>query len=158
MKRLWTRIMLFCRSFLQAVAEKFYIEITDEKWSVCEQFIKFILVGCSNAAVSLATYYIIIIICGHQTYLIGQTIGYIVGIVNSFFWNKKFVFSDTKQRSSYLFVKMCMCYGVTYFLQIGVLYILVEFCRVSTFLSPLIAIIITTPINFLLNRSWAFRK
>ena len=48
------------------------------------QFFKFGLVGCSNSAVTLLVYYACIWILGTEFYLLGQTIGYIAAVINSF--------------------------------------------------------------------------
>ena len=132
-------------------------KLTDETWNVCEQFIKFLLVGCSNTVVVLVVYYIVVWIAGTKYYLLGQTIGYGVGILNSFFWNSRFVFSNAQESQGKAFIKMCACYGITYLLQMGVLYVFVEWLSMSEWLAPMIAIIITTPINFVLNKLLAFK-
>ena len=133
-------------------------ELSDQTWSVCEQFIKFLLVGCSNTVVVLVVYYIVVWIGGKEYYLLGQTAGYGVGILNSFFWNSKFVFSDSQETHGRAFIKMCACYGVTYIIQMALLYAFVEWFLMSEFLAPIVAIVITTPINFVLNKLLAFKE
>ncbi len=150
--------MRFCRFCLQKIASLFKITITDEKWNVCEQFIKFALVGCSNAVVTLIIYNIIVFFFGEGCYIVGQTLGYIAGIINSYFWNSRLVFENTDQPKTKSFFKMFICYLVTYFLQIGLLYAFVNFFKLSAFISPILAILITTPINFIINKLWAFNE
>lgn len=156
MRKLWNSLMCICRMMVQLVAQIAHIEITDKMWESLEQFIKFGLVGCLNAIVTLVIYDFIIIVAGENMYLIAQTIGYIGGIFNSYFWNSRFVFQGRKRKVN-SFAKMCICYGSTYFIQMGLLYVFVEIFHWSSFLAPIIAIIITTPINFVLNKMWAFR-
>ena len=92
--------MHLCRTVLQWMLHPFHITITDDTWFVWEQFIKFALVGCSNAVVTLIVYNIMVLLFGAGIYLYAQTIGYIAGIVNSFFWNSRFVFNSGEQKSA----------------------------------------------------------
>lgn len=132
-------------------------ELTDDAWKVFEQFFKFLLVGLSNTVVVLVVYYIVVWLGGTKLYLLGQTLGYAVGIVNSFFWNSKLVFSRSQESKGMAFVKMCACYGITYVIQMGLLYAFVEWLSITEWLAPVIAIIITTPINFIMNKMFAFK-
>ncbi len=157
MKKIWTMLMRFARFCLTLVAKPLHLDVTDENWNVWEQFIKFVLVGCSNALITLLVYYAIVLAFGKSAYLAGQTVGYIAGIFNSFFWNSRFVFSAQQASNKQAFVKMCVCYGATYFVQTGLLYLFVSVWSMSEFLAPILAILITTPINFALNKLWAFR-
>lgn len=146
-----------CRWCLSGVFSLLHIELSDKLWITMEQFIKFACVGCSNAVILLAVYYIIIFIFGESAYLLGQTLGYVAGIVNSYFWNSRIVFhADAAAKPRGAFIRMCMCYGITYIIQIGILYAGVELLHISEMIVPVVAILITTPVNFLLNRSFAF--
>ncbi len=127
------------------------------KLSTAIQFIKFLLVGASNTVVLLIVYYLILWIFGEKFYMLGETLGYIAGIFNSFFWNSKYVFTGKKNAGASSFIKMALSYGITYLIQAGLLYIFVEKFIMLEELAPIIAIIITTPINFVLNKVFAFR-
>ena len=154
----WAFLMNIVRRCLSACFKIAGKELSNDIWNAFEQFIKFLLVGCSNTVVVLIVYYVVVWIGGTQYYLLGQTLGYGVGILNSYFWNSRYVFSRNERSTPKTFVKMCICYGATYIIQISILYILVDILTFSEFLSPIIAIIITTPINFILNRVFAFKE
>lgn len=128
----------------------------DIKRKALIQFIKFIIIGFSNAFINLAIYYGIILI-NKNLYLLANTIGYTCGILNSFYWNNKFVFKNSSEKKMHSFIKTFMCYGITYLLQTALLFIMVDIFKWSRFIAPLINIVITTPINFLLNKYWAFK-
>lgn len=156
-RKIWRILIRPCRWCLSGFLSLLRIELSDKLWSTVEQFIKFACVGCSNAIILLAVYYITIFIWGESAYLLGQTFGYVAGIVNSYFWNSRIVFHigvATKPRE--IFIRMCMCYGITYIMQMGILYAGVELLHISEMIVPVVAIFITTPVNFLLNRSFAF--
>lgn len=121
------------------------------------QFFKFGLVGCSNSAVTLLVYYACIWILGTEFYLLGQTIGYIAAVINSFFWNSRYVFNDIQVNKIHVFVKMCLCNVVIYVMQMLFLYCFVDMMSVSEKIAPVIAILITLPVNFILNKVFAFK-
>jgi len=149
--------MWFCKGCMSLLYRLLRQELTGERWAVWEQFIKFVLVGCSNTVVVLIVYYLVIWIAGPAYYLEGQTLGYVVGILNSYFWNSRYVFSDYQGKKGNSFWKMCLCYGLTYVIQMGLLYGMIEIVQWSEMIAPVIAILITTPINFVLNKVMAFK-
>jgi len=101
--------------------------------------------------------YLIIWIGGEKCYLFGQTIGYIVAIFNAFFWNSRYVFSDYHGDKRVAFFKMCLCNGMVYLFQIAVSFLSVKFFIVSEWIAPIVAISAALPVNFILNKLFAFR-
>lgn len=123
------------------------------------QFIKFGIVGVSNTLISLIVYYIFLWI-DPELYLIGNVVGWIVSVANSFFWNNKYVFmSETSGVREALkkIGKTYLSYGATFLLSTGLLYLEVDIFHWSAAVSPVLNLIITIPLNFLLNKFWAFR-
>jgi len=157
-RSLWEPVKRLTRYVLKLASKLFRFKVTDDIQHVWDQFVKFAFIGLSNALITLTFYYVIILVFGNGAYLIGQTIGYIAGIINSFFWNSRFVFLEHKQGKIHSFLKMTLCYALTYGIQIGLLYLFVNVCGISAFLSPVLAILISTPINFFLNKLWAFSE
>lgn len=153
----WKALMQLARRIVSLLAKPFSLRITDERWGVLEQFIKFVLVGCSNVAITLSVYYLVLWV-RPTWYLFGNTIGYLAGILNSFFWNCRVVFTENNSPRVIVFGKMLLCYGLTWFLQTGLLYLFVEHCGISKIVTPLLTVLITTPINFVLNKIWAFHQ
>jgi putative flippase GtrA len=124
------------------------------------QFIKFGLVGVSNTAISLTVYYLFVWI-NPELYLVGSTVGAIVSIANSFYWNNKYVFSSKRMGALEVLVRLgktYISYGVTFVLGITLLYIEVDVLGLSVVLCPLANRAITIPLNFLLNKYWTFRQ
>ena len=120
------------------------------------QFFKFCLVGCSNVLVTYGIYYILIW-CGIN-YIIANTIGYIAGIFNAYIWNKKYVFNEKKISTIKTLVKTFASYGITYCISTTILYICTALIGISELISPIVTLFITTPINFMLNKLWVFKK
>ena len=54
------------------------------------QFIKFVFVGISNTVISYVAYFILIKIGLH--YIVASVVGFLMSVLNSFYWNNKYVF------------------------------------------------------------------
>lgn len=124
------------------------------------QFIKFGLVGVSNTLVSLAVYYLFYFI-DQRLYLVGNVVGWIVSVANSFYWNNRFVFSGTEKGRGVILKKLLktyFSYGATFLLSTLMLYVEVDILAWSGVLCPVLNLIVTIPLNFLLNKYWAFAE
>ena len=53
--------------------------------------------------------------------------------------------------------KTYLCYGATFLLSTGLLFLEVEILHWSAVISPVLNLLITIPLNFLLNKFWAFQ-
>lgn len=123
------------------------------------QFLKFGIVGLSNTFVSLAIYYVFLWI-DQKLYLIGNVVGWVVSVANAYYWNNKYVFGDGQKGFIQMLKKMAktyLSYGATFLLSTLFLYIEVDILGLSSVISPFINLVITIPLNFLLNKFWAFR-
>lgn len=157
-ERFWLFLMKLAKAVFAFFFRIFGKQLSDTAWEKIEQFIRFCFVGLTSAVVLLAVYYCIIFIFGKKYYLPAQAVGYAASILNAFALNSRFVFSAQSNKNIALFVKMCSCYVLTFFIQMGLVYTQVEILHFSETVAPIIAILITTPINFLLNKLFAFRK
>lgn len=143
--------------------QKFFrkMGVTDRAsfWNLFWQFFKFGLVGLSNTAVSMICYYIVLFI-DPDLYLLGSIIGTVVSIANAFYWNDKFVFSvncqDWRSKLKRL-GKTYISYGGTSILSNVLLWVEVTFFGVSRALAPIVNLIVTIPLNFIINKLWTFR-
>lgn len=124
------------------------------------QFIKFGLVGISNTVVSMVCYYIFLFI-NEDLYLLGSIMGTIVSIANAFYWNDKYVFkgnqNDWKSKLKRL-GKTYLSYGGTSLLSNVLLWIEVSFFYVNKNIAPIVNLLITIPLNYLINKFWTFKK
>src|SRR5574344_1817420 len=122
------------------------------------QFIKFGIVGLSNTIISYLVYTILVYFGVY--YLISSIIGFIVSVLNSFFWNNKYIFIENKSQSIFKsLLKTFASYAFTGLVLSNVLlYTAVSFFNISKYIAPLISLGITVPLNFVLNKFWAFRE
>ena len=132
----------------------------DKKGEIILQFIKFGIVGVSNTLVAWACYYFFLWF-DEDLYMVGSVVGTVVSIANAFFWNDKFVFkSDNNDWRSKLkrLGKTYVSYGGTSLLGILLLWIEVRFLGISKVIAPPVNLLITMPLNFLMNKYWTFCK
>ena len=124
------------------------------------QFIKFGLVGVSNTLVAWICYYLFLWF-DEDLYILGSVVGGIVSIANAFYWNDKFVFksnnNDWRSKLKRL-GKTYISYGGTSLFGLFLLWVEVRFLGVSKVIAPPLNLIITIPLNFMLNRNWTFGK
>ena len=120
------------------------------------QFIKFGLVGISNTLISLAIYYIMVWMGFH--YIVANLVGFVITVINSFYWNNKYVFKKQNEKNKKKsFVKMACSYGLTALLSNGLLFLFIDVMNISKYIAPLICLMISVPLNFVLNKIWAFK-
>lgn len=129
------------------------------------QFVKFGIVGASNTLLSLAITYACIFVYYLLTKKtdtlilnIGTVLGYVVGVLNSFFWNNKYVFKGKQEQSNNkVLAKTFVCYGVTFVISTVLMNFLVIYCSVPEAIAPIPRLALTVPLNFIANKFWAFK-
>jgi putative flippase GtrA len=124
-------------------------------WSVFEdltKFVKFGVVGISNALISFIVYCILIFM--NTNYIIANTIGFIVSVFNAYYWNKKYVF---KKDPPGAIIKVFIVYGLTFVLNTILLFFMVNNLDISSYIAPIIILCLITPINYLFNKLWALK-
>ena len=124
--------------------------------ALVKQFFKFGLVGISNTLISLGVYYLFIFF-NPSLYMVGYILGFLISVLNAYFWNNKYVFQKTKQGHLIPLLKTYLSYGITFGVEFVLLFVMVNFLHVPEALAPIINLAINIPLNFLLNKFWAFK-
>lgn len=132
------------------------MKVFEKYMPTVRQFIKFGLVGASNTLISLAIYYLFIWI-NPDMYLIGNTIGFFVSVLNAYYWSNKYVFEKKEKGNLKPLIKTFISYGSTFLLSTFLLYFWVNNVGIDKTVAPIINLLITIPLNFLLNKLWAFK-
>ena len=123
------------------------------------QFIKFGIVGVSNTAV----YYIFYsgLVYMKVPYLLANIVAAIVSILNSYFWNNRYVFTMEKNEKRNIWgtlIKTFLAYAGTWLVLSNIILVFfVEIIRVSEYIAPIFVLFITVPLNFVINKFWAFK-
>lgn len=124
------------------------------------QFIKFGFVGGINTVLSYAIYYVLCIILGFN-YLLSQGIAWFITVFISYVLNNIMTFSDggSTNWSIKNLVKVYISYSVTgLFLATFLSWIWVDVLSIEKAFAPIINLFFTIPLNFLLNKYWAYAK
>lgn len=120
------------------------------------QLIKFGIVGISNTLLTAATIWVFLKVFHFNDYT-SNIIGYIVGLVNSFIWNRKWTFASNTRVKDTLF-KFIITFAISYIFQLGNLYLLIHYTQIDSYLCQLISIVVYTGINFILNKYYTFKN
>lgn len=133
------------------------------------QFIKFCLVGVSNTLISygieMLGYYVLLRNSSWQEntkILVISVTAFVISVTNSYYWNNVYVFrsAGTSDILTHLrrYCKVFLSYGVTGLVLGPALKIWLTSFSIPLWFASLAVLVITIPINFLLNKLWAFRK
>lgn len=156
MEKIWNVIekcMHFC------ICKVLKLEISADVWEKWCQFVQFAIVGLSNTFISYAVYMILLLMS--VNYLIANIVGFLVSVVNAFYWNNRYVFKE--QEGEYrvwwkTLAKTFFSYAGTGLVLANILLVfLVKVLSVCEMLAPILILFITTPINFLANKLWAYK-
>lgn len=124
------------------------------------QFIKFGLVGGINTILNLIIYWFCIRIGIH--YLAANTIGFLITVAISYVLNNIFTFKNDGQKAEWSLKTLIKVYA-SYFMTGMILNSILlwfwnDYVGINENISPILNLIITVPLNFVLNRMWAYKK
>ena len=120
------------------------------------QFVKFGVVGVSNTLLTALTIWFLLRVFHFSDYL-SNIIGYIIGLTNSFIWNKKWTFRSNLKVKDTVF-KFIITFAICYLIQLGNLYILLHYTTLDSYICQLLSIVVYTIFNFLLNKYYTFKS
>ena len=124
------------------------------------QFVTFGIVGLSNTFISYVVY--IVLVAANFHYLLASIMGFLISVVNAFYWNEKYVFkAENKAQRVWwkVFLKTFLSYAGTGLILNNILLVVwVDWFEISKVIAPIINLLITVPLNFVMNKYWAFRN
>ena len=92
---------------------------------------------------------------------VAQLVMFLLSVAWSFYWNNKYVFVNTPGKKRNVLVallKTYMSYAFTsLFLSEVLLMLWVEVLNINEYVAPILNLLITVPLNFLIQKFWAFR-
>lgn len=142
-------------------------DISQEKYEALMQFVRFGIVGLSNTLISYILYSVSLLffqklgLFPKLDYLVAKVIEFFLSVLWSFYWNNKKVFvkQNDEQRSTWkALVKTYISYSFTgLFLSSALLVLWIDVLGISEYIAPLLNLIISVPLNFLINKFWAFK-
>ena len=165
---LWHLIEVISRFCLKILFALLHKDLTEDIVEGFLQFVRFGLVGVSNTIVSYGLYVICLLILQKNglfpksDYLVSQIVSFVIGVLWAFYGNDKYVFTlkQGEQRSLWKsLIKTYISYSFTgLFLNSILLVLWVQICHIPDIIAPLFNLIVSVPINFIVNKLWAFKK
>lgn len=157
-------------ALLEAVVKKVLkviVKTSDDRLTeTAVQFIKFGIVGVSNTVISyLINIAVLFLLQPYQIiwdYVAGNISAFILSVLWSFYWNNRMVFvlGEGEHRSVWrTLLKTYIAYGFTGIILNNILsWLWVSVVGISKFIAPLINLIISVPLNFVINKLWTFNS
>jgi putative flippase GtrA len=165
--KIWHLIEKLVQVVLSFLFKLFHKDLSEEVLNSFMQFVKFGIVGVSNTVVSYVLYLGSLVafqklqILPNTDYLVAQIIAFMLSVLWSFYWNNKMVFvlEEGAHRSLWrALLKTYISYSFTgLFLNSILLVLWVRILHISEFIAPLINLVVSVPVNFLINKFWAFK-
>lgn len=149
-----------------------------------KQFLKFGLVGLSNTLISELVYAVIVCLKGH--YVFASTTGFVLSIFNAYYWNNRYVFreDDSLEKRVWwkVLIKTFIAYLWGFLANLALLVFWIDILHIANYMEPVVRLlyqwnirfldaevlgnlfaeginlILVLPMNFLLNKFWAYRQ
>ena len=131
------------------------------------QFLKFGLVGASNTVIGYLIYAAslkvlrLLNLWPSIDIYISQFIMFVLSVAWSFYWNNRFVFKkeeETERNLGKALIKTYVSYAFTsLILSELLLMVWVKILGVNDYVAPILSLIITVPLNFVIQKFWAFK-
>lgn len=115
-------------------------------------FIRFLITGSINTAVSWAVY---LLILQFAPYTVAYTCAYIFGIVFTYYLNTRWVFKV--EMSWKTFLQFPLIYVIRYAVDMGLIVLWVQGLGLWEEVAPIAALVISMPLGFVLSR-WLLAK
>lgn len=116
---------------------------------------RFLLVGGINTVVGYSAF-ILFVSFGLQ-YLIANTLAMIIGVANSYLWNRFFTFKS-KNKALGEIARFSLVYLVSYCVSMVLLYLLVGRLGMSAYLAGFLNIITITLISWFGHKDFSFKE
>lgn len=147
------------------------------------QFLKFAIVGVSNTLISEIVYCILVYV--DVPYLPAYFIGFTVSVLNAYYWSNKYVFKvqDGEKRIWWkVLIKTYVAYFWGFLVSAVLLILWIDVVRISKYLGTVemfaqglgfqsvdkeflgevlaagINLLITVPMNYIVNKFWAYKN
>jgi putative flippase GtrA len=120
------------------------------------QLAKFSAVGATGYVVNLAVYTALLRGAGWH-YAAAATGSFLVAVTNNYLWNRLWTFRDQRGHVAFQGLRFLVVALIAYAANIGILSALIALGS-DKILAQAIAIVLVTPLNFVGNKLWSFRR
>ncbi len=161
--RIISKIALFC---INLILKPFGKKLSEEQEKQLLQFGKFGVIGISNTAVSyllnVATLFILekLDILQDIDIYIGNGVAFFLSVLWSYYWNSRYVFKEDPNEKRVWWKTVLKTYAAYALTGIGLSnltsYLFVRVLGWSKYIAPIVNIVIGVPVNYLINKFWAY--
>ena len=128
------------------------------------QFVKFGLIGLTNTVISYllnaGTLLLLEKYNWEWDYIAANMVAFTLSVLWSFYWNNKYVFVRKENEERVIWkalLKTYISYGITGIVLTNILsFVWISILGISKYLAPIINLVISVPLNFILNKKWSF--
>ncbi len=117
--------------------------------------IRFLFVGGLNTAVGYG-FYALFISIGLDPY-VATTLSTVLGVINSYFWNKYFTFRQPKKSLSEI-LRFVLVYAISYGANLGLVYVFIDMLGMNSYLSGVICLFVTTIVSYVGHNFFSFKN
>jgi len=121
-----------------------------------EQLAKFCVVGASGYVVNLGVY-ALLLNWANLDYRIAATGSFLVAVTNNYTWNRAWTFRHQRGHMAHQGLRFLIVSVIVYGANLVLLTVFVE-AGLGKIVSQAIAVVLVTPLNFLGNKLWSFRR
>lgn len=147
------------------IVKVLHLSVLNKNWEGFMQFVKFGIIGLSNTVISYILNVAVLLILSPFSvswdFFAGNIVGFVLSVLWSFYWNNRLVFTvkEGEHRSIWkALLKTYLSYGFTGIILSNVLsWVWIVQLGISKFIAPVINLLFSVPINFVMNKLWAFK-
>jgi putative flippase GtrA len=118
------------------------------------QLIKFGAVGATGYIINLVVYAALLGIGAHKA----AVVSFVVSAASNYWWNRHWTFANEKGHFAHQGMRFFVVAGAAFAVnQLGLL-VFLDWLGWGKIVSQAVAVILVTPLNFLGNKLWSFRR
>ncbi|MCM1118684.1 MAG: GtrA family protein [bacterium] len=153
------------RKMLLKIAKILGKDISEQTIASLTQFVMFGIVGVTNTIISYVLNILVLAMLQPfefaWDYVAGNIVAFILSVLWSFYWNNRVVFIQKEGQHRSLWkalLKAYAAYGFTGIVLNNIMsWMWITVFSISKFIAPLINLLISVPLNFVINKLWTFK-
>jgi putative flippase GtrA len=118
------------------------------------QLFKFGLVGASGFAINLVVYKLLLGYGAHQA----AAVSFVVAAASNYWWNRRWTFSGQKGNFALQGMRFYAVSIAAFVVNQIWLFVFLDWLGWGKVIAQAVAIVLVTPLNFLGNKLWSFRR
>ena len=118
------------------------------------QLAKFGVVGLSGYVIYIALYAVLLGLGAH----VAAAIAFVVSAANNYWWNRHWTFVETKGHFGHQGMRFFVVSTAAFVANQFWLFVFLDWIGWGKIVSAAIAVVFVTPLNFIGNKLWSFRR